>query len=457
MGPLLLVSLASLAAVGAFEARVAANRTRERIETQLQGVVAVLATSNFPLTSPVLKKMRDLSSADFALADTTDAIVATSMQHSLPNLSHAGAVARVADVTLGPPLTVEGRDYFHTALALPHRAGERRTLHVLFPRDEYRRAWREALIPPLLVGVVAVAAVAAAAHFLAARISRATTRLGHEVQRLARGDFSPIELPDTDDEIRDLALAVNRTAEMLADYEQQVRRTEQMRTVARLGASLAHELRNAATGCRMAVDLHAESCPIREDDDSLEVAHRQLRLMEGQLQRFLQIGKRPTEIVRREVDLTQLLEDLLPLVRPAANHAKVILDWTPPNEGPRVMGDHDGLGQIALNLILNAIEAVQQTPWDDDVPRRVTVELQGAGRDEAVLVVSDTGPGPSDAAAPALFEPFVSSKAEGAGLGLAVARQVVEAHGGRITWTRTSGVTQFRVLLPAFVKEAPCV
>jgi signal transduction histidine kinase len=182
-----------------------------------------------------------------------------------------------------------------------------------------------------------------------------------------------------------------------------------------------------------------------------------LRLMEGQLQRFLQVGKRPTEIVRREVDLTQLLEDLLPLVRPAANHAKVILDWTPPNEGPRVMGDHDGLRQIALNLILNAIEAVQQTPWDDDVPRRVTVELQRASGDEAVLEVSDTGPGPSEAAAPALFEPFVSSKAEGAGLGLAVARQVVEAHGGRITWTRTSGVTQFRVLLPAFVKEAPCV
>jgi two-component system, NtrC family, nitrogen regulation sensor histidine kinase GlnL len=56
-----------------------------------------------------------------------------------------------------------------------------------------------------------------------------------------------------------------------------------------------------------------------------------------------------------------------------------------------------------------------------------------------------------------MFEPFVSSKAEGAGLGLAVARQVVEAHGGRIMWTRTSGVTQFRVRLPALAKEAPCV
>jgi signal transduction histidine kinase len=457
MGPLLLVSLASLAAVGAFEARVAANRTRDRIEGQLRGVVAVLATSNFPLTAPVLQKMRDLSSAEFALADATSAVVATSLAEPPQKLSAEGAVARVADVKLGPPLTLGGRDYFHTALALPHRAGERRTLHVFFPRDEYRRAWREALMPPLLVGIVAIGAVAAAAHILAARISRATTRLGHEVQRLARGDFSPIEPPNTDDEIRDLALAINRTAQMLADYEQQVRRSEQMRTVARLGASFAHELRNSATGCRMAVDLHAEACPIGEDDDSLAVAKRQLRLMENQLQRFLQIGKRHTEIVRREVDLVQLIEDLLPLVRPAANHAKVALEWEPINDAPVVMGDHDGLGQIALNLILNAIEAVQQMPLDGALPRRVIVELRRTDDDQAAIIVSDTGPGPAEAAAPAIFEPFVSSKAEGAGLGLAVARQVAEAHGGRVAWTRTGGITQFRVTLPVLAKEAPCV
>jgi signal transduction histidine kinase len=456
MGPLLLVSLASLAAVGAFEARVAANRTRERIEGQLRGVVAVLATSNFPLTSPVLEKMRDLSSAEFALADASSEIVATSLARSPQKLSAKGAVARVADVKLGPPLTLEGRDYFHTTLALPHRAGERRDLHVLFPRDEYRRAWREALMPPLVVGVVAIAAVAAAAHILAARISRVTTRLGHEVQRLAQGDFSPVEPPETDDEIRDLALAVNRTAQMLADYEQQVRRTEQMRTVARLGASLAHELRNSATGCRMAVDLHAEACPLSEHDDSLSVAQRQLRLMESQLQRFLQVGKRPAEIIRREVDLTKLIEELLPLVRPAASHARVEFRCEVTG-APIVMGDHDGLSQVALNLILNAIEAVQQLPAYGAQSRRVVVELSHHARDGAEIVVSDTGPGPAEAEAPAIFEPFVSSKAEGAGLGLAVARQVVEAHGGHVTWTRTYGVTQFRVTLPVLAKEAPCV
>lgn len=452
MRPVVLVLLASLTAVGAIEAWVAATRTRQRIEQQLQGVVAVLATSNFPLTAPVLEKMRDLTNAEFALADETDAVVATSLAEAPPRLAVEDSVDRVADVALGPPLAVGERVYFHTALELPHSAGERRILHVLFPRDEYDRAWRQALMPPLVVGVVAVGAVIAATHLLAARISRATQRLGSDVQRLALGDFSPIDPPDVDDEIRDLALAVNRTAKLLADYEQQVRRTEQMQTLARLGASLAHELRNSATGCRMAIDLHAESCALGDSDESLGVARRQLQLMEKQLQRFLQIGRRPVEVLRRSVNLEQLIEDLLPLVRPAASHANAHLHWRPPHEATCVIGDPDGLGQALLNLILNAIEAVQQVPVSDGAPRDVEVSLRRTDEDVAEILVRDTGLGPSAAAE--IFDPFVSTKAEGAGLGLAVAGQVVEAHGGCIAWTREAGVTQFRMMLPLAEKEA---
>jgi signal transduction histidine kinase len=292
---------------------------------------------------------------------------------------------------------------------------------------------------------------------LAGRISRATARLGEEVLRLARGDFAPIELPRADDEIRDLALAFNRTAQMLADYEQHVRRTEQMRTVARLGASLAHEMRNAATGCRMAVDLHADACPIGCEDESLVVAQRQLRLIESQLQRLLQVGRRSADLVRRDVDMHQLVDRLLPLVRPAASHARVALDFQLDAGCNTVNGDEDGLSQVALNLLLNAIEAVQQDSRGDAVLRRVGVTLGRTAHDEVELVVSDTGPGPATDSAAAIFEPFVSSKAEGAGLGLAVAKQVVEAHDGTISWSRRKGVTRFRVTLPSAVKGAACV
>jgi signal transduction histidine kinase len=268
---------------------------------------------------------------------------------------------------------------------------------------------------------------------------------------LAQGDYAAAHLPATDDELRDLSIAVNKTAEMLADYEKQVRRTEQVRVAGMLGASLAHEMRNAATGCRVALDLHAESCGSRGEGETLAVAKRQLRLMETQLQRFLQAGRSASPTPERaQVDLGGMIEQLLPLVRPAAHHAHVELDWLPPPRLLAVRAAEEELSQAVLNLILNALEAVSQHTGNGQ--RRVSVAARPAGTSQAEIVVSDSGPGPSNGLAKAIFDPFVTSKSEGAGLGLAVAKQVVEAHDGTIGWTRTGGVTRFSVTLPLSTK-----
>ena len=447
MLPVLAVAVTSLGAVGALNAWFAEHQTRDRIERQLRGVVAVLRTSNFPLSDAVLRQMRDLSSAEFVLADDQGTIAATSLPESplAPPTSVASNLSEL--VTLGPPVDISGAAYFHTQTRLPTRSGGQNAtqLHVLFPVSEYRRTWREAFVPPLVVGVIAVAAVAIVARMIAGRLSRATARLEGDVLRIAKGDFTPAELPTTDDEIRDLSLAVNQTAVMLADYELQVRRTEQMRTVSLLGAGLAHEMRNAATGCRMALDLHAEQCGSRHDGESLSVAKRQLRLMESQLQRFLRAGKPLDDSVKQLVSFSEVVDDSLSLVRPSARHARVELTWAPPESDAIVHADREALGQVVLNLLINAIEAVQQT--GDDERRTVDVSLRGSDG-QAEFVVEDSGPGPSESLRQELFTPFISSKAEGVGLGLAVAREAVAAHQGTIDWFRIGEITKFRVVIP---------
>ena len=94
----------------------------------------------------------------------------------------------------------------------------------------------------------------------------------------------------------------------------------------------------------------------------------------------------------------------------------------------------------SANLIANAVDAV-------GTGGTVTVDLHREGN-SAVVDVSDTGPGPSPDVARRLFEPFVTGKPEGIGLGLAVARHAVEAHNGNITWKRENGCTTFRVEMP---------
>jgi signal transduction histidine kinase len=98
-----------------------------------------------------------------------------------------------------------------------------------------------------------------------------------------------------------------------------------------------------------------------------------------------------------------------------------------------------------LNLALNAIEAAG--PGGS-----VVLDLEECGR-EPVIQISDTGPGPPPRIQATLYDPFVTGKPEGVGLGLALARQVTEAHHGRLSWNREGAWTRFRLSLPGACAE----
>jgi signal transduction histidine kinase len=325
-------------------------------------------------------------------------------------------------------------------------------LHILFPLKRYNEAWRSAFLPPLVVGVATIIAVTLVTHWIVSRISHNLASLGSSVARLAGGHFKPLPVPRRDDELRDLTVAVNQTATRLSEYEQHVRQTEQMRTVAMLGAGLAHEMRNAATGCRLAVDLHAEECPASRGDDSLAVAKSQLQLMENRLQGFLQLGREASSTGSQQFDFVALVSELVPLVLPAARHAGVKVDWQTTYSDMLLVGRRDVLGMVVVNLLLNAIEAAQKSISSNGLSE-VGVGLTQDASGFAELQVSDTGPGLSADLADKLFQPFVTTKPEGVGLGLAVSQQVAVSHGGEIRWTREGNRTRFRLRLPLVAHE----
>jgi signal transduction histidine kinase len=456
MVPMAAVMLLAVLFVEGVGALLSVQDAEAQIAAQIHEVARIAAEANFPLTAPVLRQMKALSGAELIVVDDRGNTVATSgpiaEAKNLPR-----KITPVADAGFSGSvrMRIQGRSYFHTVVATraPSVDGASQ-LHILYPEADFERAWQREVYPPLGFVAVALPIVLLLSHFTASRIAGRVERLHQQVDRIAAGDFREFALPAGNDEIRALAGAVNRMASMLADYEAEVRRTERMRTLAHLGGGIAHQLRNSATGCAMAVDLHVDECPLGENSETLSVAKRQLALMEQYIQRFLQLGKANESTASQPVDLPALVEDLLPLVEPSARHAKVELDWKRSDEAAIVVGDAERLSQTIINLLVNAIEAATSCEPSPGVQPRVWIELRHKSSELVTLSVADTGSGPAKDVQQKLFDPFVTGKPDGVGLGLSVAREIVEQHGGQISWHRANNMTYFTIELPTVSVEA---
>jgi len=476
--PLVTVSVLAVVSLSVWQALAASRRAEQRIEKRLRDVAGTLSHSNFPLTLSVLQHMRTLCGAELVLVDGGEVTRTDGLAPAVERMVGGGSRTDWQHVALDERVTVGNNDYFHAAIDVEgrNRSSGGAVLHFYYPETEYRRDMREAVLPPLLFGALAVLALCVCGWWVARHVSRVVSDLGRQVKRIAGGEFAPLPVPQRDDELRDLALDVNDMAGRLQDYESQIRQAEQMRTLGQLGAGLAHEMRNAATGARMAIGIHVEECPLAEAE-SLRVASTQLRLMESQLQRLLRLGREDRQSARQRVDMVRLLGELEFLLRSHARHLGVELISDLPGEAIFVMGDEEGLAQVFLNLLRNAIDASAAGDKSDSGRRlvRLAVEVWNATVDDAavhgsdlrdvdlqttdrlIVTITDSGPGPSDTVRDELFTPFVSDKADGVGLGLAVVRQVVAEHDGSVDWNRTDGLTHFVVQLPIVREETPLV
>jgi C4-dicarboxylate-specific signal transduction histidine kinase len=134
-----------------------------------------------------------------------------------------------------------------------------------------------------------------------------------------------------------------------------------------------------------------------------------------------------TPPVQTRVDLNHVAAEAVQVVQADATSKEVAIHLDLESGLPAVHGDAVQLQQVALNLLVNALEAVNQNPFP---PRLVKVKTGRDGEDSVSLWVSDTGAGLDRQYAERLFEPFFTTKPQGLGLGLSISRSIVEAHGG---------------------------
>jgi PAS domain S-box-containing protein len=226
--------------------------------------------------------------------------------------------------------------------------------------------------------------------------------------------------------------------------------------MAELTVSLAHEINQPLA----AILLNAQAARRFLSHESRDLArvHRCLTDIAADDERAGEIIKRLRAVLRKGesqvslVDLNDVVSDAIRLVRTDALLRNTTVVSEPSPGLARVLGDRIQLYQVALNLIMNGLEATAERPPGE---RWVSVRTAGSESGGVQLTVEDSGRGVAESDLPRVFEPFFSTKREGLGMGLSISRSIVQAHGGQI-WaeSRAGGGAIFHCLLPVAQQAA---
>lgn len=200
--------------------------------------------------------------------------------------------------------------------------------------------------------------------------------------------------------------------------------------LSRLVARLAHEIRNPLSSLDIHVQLLQEDVaqiePARRDKMAgrLAVIRDELKRLDGIVENFLLLTG-PSALKLGQIEVPRLLHQVCELVRPEAAARQIEIDVRPSEPVPALLADAGQLSQALLNVVLNALQAVQRQG-------RIEIRLRSEGTEGLLVEVRDSGPGVPFGNQSAIFEPYFTTKEDGTGLGLWIAQQIVVAHGGVI-------------------------
>jgi len=232
-----------------------------------------------------------------------------------------------------------------------------------------------------------------------------------------------------------LVIAVAHQAAIAVEesrYHQALLQAERLAAIGQTIAALSHHIKNIMQGIRFGADLVRTA--LRDNDRELLL--KGWRLVERNQERIDQLildmlsFSKEREPILEAVNLNALCEDVLEVVRGRAQEAHVALHWQGGSGVEQVLCDPEGIHRALLNIVCNAVEAVEGRPNGQVV---VQTGVEGEEGEWAVIRVSDNGPGIPPEEQEAIFQPFVSSKgSRGTGLGLPVSRKILREHGGDV-------------------------
>ena len=302
------------------------------------------------------------------------------------------------------------------------------------------RGLGDAILAPAIILMLSCLGLA---YGLARRIVNPLKTLTHWLPKLERDQLStppvPTEVAARGDELGELARALGETHRRLVEEQARRQKAERMATLGRIATSLAHEIRNPAASIRLHADLLAQgSNPAKTD--SLQLIRSEVDRINDLVNQWLFVV-RPAPPQTKEHDLDALTDGIAKSLSANLHHAGVTLTMRPPPAPLLVRCDHARIEQVVRNLLVNATQAM---------PEGGSIQLSFESHEgRASLIIEDSGPGFSERALRQFGEAFFSEREGGMGIGLTLAREVLEAHGGAIEASNApQGGACVRISLP---------
>jgi len=290
-------------------------------------------------------------------------------------------------------------------------------------------------------------------------IQRPMVELQEKIALVSDGNLDvAVSFSRRNDEIGDLGRNFNHMMQQLREsreeierlHRTQVSRAEHLATLGELAAGLAHEIRNPLAGIAGVIEIIGRDLP--PTSPAVAVV-KDVRLEIVQINRILTDLLETARPHRPQVcrsNLNTTVEHAVMLARQQVLSKPIKIELQKAPDLPEVEHDSSQIHQVLLNLLLNAVQAIEGAGT-------VLVEM-GSRDDCARVVVSDNGRGISPQHLPNIFRPFYTTKGNGTGLGLSLARRIVEEHHGRIEVSSVVGKgSKFEVVLPFSMPAAEVV
>lgn len=441
--PFAAVAVIAISAVAFVAYDVTTTTVESRIRADIANATSVASRSGLALNPAILAAIKQATGADvitFNDSGVLSTTLAGADRDAIAARVTAGAVGR--SITSGEAVVVElpGTPAVYASYrAVDGQPGT--VVSVLKDVADVDRA-NETLRNTILgAAVISLIVMIGAGQLVARQVTAPLVRLAAFAERVSVSQIRD-RAATGDDEVGRLGAAFNGMLERLDAAQAAVVSAEKLGIAGLMAARVAHDVRNPLSSIKMQTQLlNTSLAPGSEGREMTEAMLHDISQVELVVGGLLEVA-RPRALQRTPHNLNEIIEGVIRQVTPQCRHRQITVERHLAPDLPAMLLDADRLTHALLNVVLNATEALREGGT-------LAISSVRSGPGDVVVVVDDNGVGIDAAQAARVFDPFVTTKPGGVGLGLVNARAAVEGHGGTITLAPRQPVgTRVTIRLP---------